>query len=112
MTIGTSAPPTGRTNSTPTTMETSASRPSTKPPEWPVAVTTTAPTARPTAASSETPKTYWPPGKVTGRVVISSCSFAYVITEPENETVPTSTVNAPAAAAIATAGPLPCAPSV
>ena len=46
------------------------------------------------------------PGRITGRVVITSCSFRKVITEPENETEPTSTVNAVASsAANGVAGP-------
>ena len=39
-------------------------------------------------------KTYGPPGRMTGRPVISSCSLAKVIIEPAKETEPTSTVNA------------------
>ena len=34
-----------------------------------------------------------PAGNTTGRVVISSCNFMKVITEPENEVDPTMTVN-------------------
>ena len=34
-----------------------------------------------------------PPGKTTGRVVISSCNFMKVMIEPLNETQPTTTVN-------------------
>ena len=34
-----------------------------------------------------------PPGNTTGRVVINSCNFKKVITEPENDVEPTITVN-------------------
>ncbi len=51
-----------------------------------------------TATARAPPKRYCPPGKVTGRPVMSSCSLAKVMHEPANETQPTSTVNAPAAA--------------
>ena len=34
------------------------------------------------------------PRNVSGRVGMSSCSFANVMHDPENETPPTSTVNA------------------
>ena len=46
------------------------------------------------AAISAPPKITGSPGKVTGREVIRSCSLAKVITEPENDTEPTTIVNA------------------
>ena len=48
-----------------------------------------------TATARLPPKRYGPPGNVTDRVVISSCSLANVTQDPENDTVPTSTVKAP-----------------
>ena len=66
----------------------------------PSRASTTTPTASATAPARLPPKTYWPPGNVTARVVISSCSLANVTQDPENDTAPTSTVKAPAAAAM------------
>ena len=43
-----------------------------------------------TAASSDAPMSTGRPGNTTGRVVMSSCSFAKVTNEPENEIAPTS----------------------
>src|SRR5437868_3876855 len=98
MTIGTSAPPTGRTNSTPTARATTASTPSSQPagesPEPPPVATSTAASA--TAAASAPPNAYCPPGNVIGRPVISSWSLAKVMQDPAKDTDPTSTVNAPA----------------
>ena len=96
MTIGTSAPPTGSTSSTPATRPSTSST-STRDERVPVA-TTKPPLAR--APASTSPMTIGWPGNVIGRVGISSCSFANVMHEPENETAPTSTVNA-----IARSGP-------
>ena len=56
-----------------------------------------------TATAATAPSTSPPmsngaaPGTTTGRVVMSSCSFMNVMTEPANDTDPTSTVNAMAA---------------
>jgi len=88
MTIGTSAPPTGSTNSTPSTSDAapSASRIGTD-------GEITSATDRPTAASATSGVITLPPGTTTGRDVISSCSFMNVTIEPANETLPTSTVN-------------------
>ena len=54
-------------------------------------------TVTPESASAATrvpPKTTGRPGKITGREVISSCSFAKVMIEPAKETEPTRIVNA------------------
>ena len=48
--------------------------------------------ALPKRAASVPAITKRPPGKTTGRVVMISCNFKKVITEPENETQPTTTV--------------------
>src|SRR6266511_4096404 len=94
--MGTSAPPTGSTNSTPTSSDTAtvavASAPA-GPPAPPTAYTTA---ANPTATAASPPNTYGPPGKVTGRPVISSCSFTNVSADPLNDTEPTTSVNSAA----------------
>ena len=86
--IGTSAPPTGSTNSTPSASPTTASSHSNRPLEL---VTTKA-----HKATDETPAAIascCPAGSSTGRVVISSCSFRNVTTDPEKLTAPISTVS-------------------
>ena len=88
MTMGTSAPPTGSTNSTPKASASTANATTT--PVERVGSTATAATPEPTATPKDTQR---PAGITTGRVVISSCSFRYVTTEPLRLTQPTSTVN-------------------
>src|SRR3954468_18022155 len=100
MTMGTSAPPTGSTNITPTISATRPSRTSSHGDTMLSRASTTTPTASPTAISEAAAMATGPPGKTTGRVVISSCSLAKVTQEPENEIAPTNTVKAPAAAAM------------
>ena len=79
MTIGTSAPPTGSTNSTPTRERHQAEQH-----QQPRATTSpsrrrrTTPTAEADGDGDEPPKSHRPPGKTTGRLVISSCSLANV----------------------------------
>src|SRR3954451_13872738 len=92
ITMGTSAPPTGSTNSTPSTSATSASATRT-----PIEREGTTVTARATAAAAVAIEIQRPNGTTTGRVVISSCSLRNVTTDPLNETQPRSTVNALAA---------------
>ena len=88
ITIGTSAPPTGSTKRIPKRSESAAS---TSRGVVPRAVTTQ--TETPRTATSVPAITNRPPGKTTGRVVISSCSFINVMIEPLNDTHPTTTVN-------------------
>ncbi len=88
ITIGTSAPPTGSTSSTPATRPSASSTTASHP-----APVKTTETAAPIAASSTRPMIAGSPGNTTGRVVMSSCSFAKVTSEPENEIAPTSSVN-------------------
>src|SRR6266542_2440033 len=99
--MGTSAPPTGSTNSTPTSSDTAtvavASAPA-GPPAPPTAYTAA---ASPTATAASPPNTYGPPGNVTGRPVISSCSFTNVSADPLNDTEPTTSVNSAATSAAA-----------
>ena len=89
ITIGTSAPPTGSTRSTP--------------PKSPSASSTTASHVSPVstratdaaiAATNPRPMSTGSPGNTTGLVVMSSCSFPKVTSDPENETAPTSRLNA------------------
>ena len=87
MTIGTSAPPTGSTSSTPAARPSTSS--STASGSEPVRTTAT---AAPTAASSTAAITTGSPGNTTGRVVISSCSLANVTPEPAKDTAPTRRV--------------------
>ena len=87
ITIGTSAPPTGSTKSTPKRSESAASTSSGVVPR---AVTTQ--TEVPSTAASVPAMTKRPPGNTTGRVVMSSWSFIKVMIEPLNETQPTTTV--------------------
>ena len=89
MTIGTSAPPTGSTSSTPTSRPTSASTTPTH--IVGSLICSPASTTEPIRAA---PNTTGRPGKTTGREVISSWSLAKVITEPAKETEPTRIVNA------------------
>ena len=87
ITIGTSAPPTGSTKSTPKRSE---SAPKVSSGVVPSAVTThteTASTAMRLAAITKRP-----PGNTTGRVVINSCNFKKVMMEPLKEMQPTTTV--------------------
>src|SRR4029078_4278601 len=93
MTMGTSAPPTGSTNSTPTASASTAS--STSSHRWTrlSCASTTTLTATPTAATVVLAISSGPPGKTTGRVVINSCSLAKVMTEPANDNAPTNTGN-------------------
>ena len=87
ITIGTSAPPTGRTKSTP---KASASAPIIRRGAVPSElITQPAVPSTPTKVPAITKR---PPGKTTGRVVMSSWSFKNVMIEPENETQPTITV--------------------
>ena len=88
ITIGTSAPPTGSTKRTPNRSERPArTRSGVVPP-----LEITQPEV-PRAPANVAAITKRPPGKTTGRVVISSCNFKKVTIEPENETLPTNTVN-------------------
>ena len=89
ITIGTSAPPTGRTSRRPTSRP---SRPSTTPSH--IVGSRISSTDSTTDPISAAPKTTGRPGKTTGREVISSWSFANVTTEPANDTEPTRIVNA------------------
>ncbi|CAB4731875.1 unannotated protein [freshwater metagenome] len=88
ITIGTSAPPTGNTNRTPNRSERPAKTSSGVVP--PLAITQPEVPSAPAKVAAITKR---PPGNTTGLVVISSCNFKKVITEPEKETLPTSTVN-------------------
>jgi hypothetical protein len=92
ITIGTSAPPTGSTSSSP------ISRPRT-PSAMPIHIAgpVTVSTPNTIAAMPDAAKTSGRPGKTTGREVISSCSLAKVTIEPAKETAPTRIVNAVAA---------------
>src|SRR6478672_10215247 len=92
MTMGTSAPPTGSTRSTPSSSPTSAS---TTPIHTAGPVTVSTENTR--AAAIESPNATGRPGKTTGREVISSWSLAKVTREPANEIDPTAIVNAVAA---------------
>src|SRR5436305_12076680 len=87
MTIGTSAPPTGRTNRTPRPSETSIRATS-----RPVEGTGTPVMAIATAARKTPEEIQRPAGRTTGRVVISSWSLAKVTIEPAKETEPTRIV--------------------
>ena len=88
ITIGTSAPPTGSTKSTPKRSERPAiTKSGVLPPELIVQPAVPSTPARVAAIRN------LPPGNTTGRVVINSCNFKKVITEPENEVQPTTTVN-------------------
>ena len=95
MTIGTSAPPTGSTSSTPTQQAEQPRR----------THADVADVSAPSSATTQTDSDHRAdqrrrrrapavPGKITGRVVISSCSLAKVTTEPAKETEPTTIVNA------------------
>ena len=87
ITIGTSAPPTGSTKRTPNRSD---KRPITSSGVFPPEEMVQPPEARtPTKVAAITKR---PAGNTTGRVVISSCNFMKVITEPENEVDPTMTV--------------------
>src|SRR5438477_9703532 len=99
MTIGTSAPPTGSTNSTPAASDATTTI---------TALTVEAVSAPPctnvttdsaTATTSDPPNSSGWPGSTTGRVVITSCSFRNVTTEPANDTLPTTIVNIDATSA-------------
>ena len=94
ITTGTSAPPTGSTNNTPSTND--------KPVQTTANGTLDAATAampQPTAPRPTSDVTTCAPGTRIGRPVISSCSFAKVISEPVKLTLPTMAVNATAIAA-------------
>src|SRR5690625_1595891 len=94
ITIGTSAPPTGSTNSTPTTR---ASNAVTIPATTPAVTPTTTAAARP--ASTATTIATGAPGSTTGREVISPCNLAKVISDPDSDTEPATIPNAAAALA-------------
>ena len=87
MTIGTSAPPTGSTKRTPNSNE---STPIIASDMLPPECTTQTPV--PSTPIKVAAITNRPPGNTTGRVVMISWSFKKVITEPEKETEPTTTV--------------------
>ena len=87
ITIGTSAPPTGSTKRTPKSNE---SNPMISSGVLPPEVSTQP--AVPSVPAKVAAITKRPPGKTTGRVVMISCNFKKVITEPENEIQPTITV--------------------
>ncbi len=89
ITIGTSAPPTGSTNSTPTVRPTSARMTPSH-----IRGSTTRTTERATTPINAPPKSTGRPGNRTGREVISPCSFANVTIDPEKLTAPMTTVNA------------------
>ena len=94
ITTGTSAPPTGSTNSTPSTND--------RPVQTTANGTLDAATAampQPTAPSPTSDVTICAPGTRIGRPVMSSCSFAKVMSEPVKLTLPTMAVNATAIAA-------------
>ena len=95
MTIGTSAPPTGSTSSTPTSSPSSAEHDA----EPHRRARSTIRTESTIAATKPPPKRTGRPGKITGREVISSWSLAKVTTEPAKETEPTRIVNAVATSA-------------
>ncbi len=87
MTIGTSAPPTGNTKSTPKRRASPAITASdVLPNEW---ITHSAEPRVPRRVAAMTKR---PPGNTTGRVVIISCNLRKVTIDPENETHPTITV--------------------
>ena len=88
ITIGTSAPPTGRTKRTPNRRERPARTRSGVVP--PLAITQPEVPSAPARVAAITKR---PPGNTTGRVVIISCNFKKVMIEPEKETLPTRTVN-------------------
>ena len=88
ITIGTSAPPTGSTKSTPKISERTARTRSGVVPR-----ATTTQTETPSVAARVAAITKRPPGNTTGRVVINSCSFIKVMIDPLKETQPTTTVN-------------------
>ena len=88
ITIGTSAPPTGSTNKIPNSSERPARINSGVVPSE---LTTQPPT--PITDTRVAAIIKRPAGKITGRVVINSCSFIKVMIEPLNETQPTITVN-------------------
>ena len=87
ITIGTSAPPTGSTNSTPKTSDNPSSAHSSHSCGW--TINHTPPT---TVATATRMVIHLPNGMTTGRVVMSSCNFRYVTIEPENAIDPTITV--------------------
>ena len=87
ITIGTSAPPTGRTKSTPKSSERPASISSGLVPSSATTQTDTANTPAKLAAIRKRP-----PGNTTGRVVMSSCNLRKVTIEPLKETHPMITV--------------------
>jgi hypothetical protein len=95
MTIGTSAPPTGSTNSTPTVKLINANATVTQ-----AGAPNGNHTPPATVAISRAANMAGRPGKTKGRPVISSCSRAKATMEPENATAPTSTVK-PATASCA-----------
>ena len=88
ITIGTSAPPTGSTKSTPKSSERSANSSSRKFPPCPI--TNPALTKIPINVPAITKR---PPGNITGLVVINSCNFKKVTTDPLKDIQPTITVN-------------------
>ena len=88
ITIGTSAPPTGSTSSRPAASP-STSRASAQPARTGENDEERRKRRRPAAPAAITQGM---PGKSSGRVLISSCSFPTVTAEPANETAPTSMV--------------------
>ena len=88
ITIGTSAPPTGNTSSSPTPRLSTSSTVAQS--GLPVAITK--PPAV-TEAARVAVITQRIPGNTSGRVEINSCSLATVTAEPEKDTAPTSIVN-------------------
>ncbi len=92
MTIGTSAPPTGSTSSTPSSSPTASSGPPNA-----VCPVTAVRTARTAAATATSPMTSGAAGRITGREVISPWSLRNVTTEPDRAIAPATTANADAA---------------
>src|ERR1700675_188719 len=96
MTIGTSAPPTGSTNSTPLASEATTTPTASHVDALSAPPLTKVATDRTSAPPREPPNSTGCPGSTTGLVVMSSCSLRKVTPEPENDTDPTTIVNSEA----------------